>query len=244
MRGRSTSFIAFSAVALAQTPTPAPAPPEAAATSPVPSSEAVFTGWIDFGYRWRSDVAGNFDVYRSLVNLGSGPKLIGTEFALLDPKHRLFDQIHVRAYDWGDDPYSTLHIDARKAKLYDFNADYREVAYFDALPSYADPLLVNGAVLNEQSFDMRRRFASADLTFLPGNWITPYVGFERDSGGGEPAFPHLYPMPTNFPCPRAFTTGPVTIAAACVWNSAASTSHWNRAAQRSKTIKRCIRAAA
>ena len=43
----------------------------------------------------------------------------------------------VRAYDWGDDPYATLHMDARKAKLYDFAADYRDIAYFDFLPSYA-----------------------------------------------------------------------------------------------------------
>ena len=171
------------AAAAAATPAAA-APADAAATSPVPSSEAVFTGWIDFGYTWRSDVGGNFDAYRSFVNLGSGPKLIGTEFTLTDPKRRLFDQIHVRAYDWGDDPYSTLHIDARKAKLYDLRVDYRDIAYFDALPSYADPLLGNGIALNEQSFDMRRRFASAELTLRPGNWFSPYFAFDRDSGSG------------------------------------------------------------
>src|ERR1700689_2425888 len=74
-------------------PTAAAVSPAAAATSPVPSSEAIFTGWIDFGYTWRSDVAGSVDTYRSLVNLGSGPKLLGAEFTLTDPKHRLFDQI-------------------------------------------------------------------------------------------------------------------------------------------------------
>jgi hypothetical protein len=77
-----------------------------------------------------------------------------------------------------------LHVDARKAKLYNLNVDYRDIAYFDALPSYADPLLANGVTLNEQSFDERRRFASADLTLLPGNWISRYLAFDRDSGGG------------------------------------------------------------
>jgi len=189
-----------SATPQAATPAvPAPAP----AASPVPSSEAVFTGWIDFGYRWRSDVAGNVDAYRSLVNLGSGPKLIGTEFTLTDPKHRLFDQIHVRAYDWGDDPYSTLHIDARKAKLYDLRADYRDIAYFDALPSYADPLLGNGIAIDEQSFDMRRRFANVELTLLPGNWISPYFAFDRDSGSGTGVSTFVsnadeFPVPATF----------------------------------------------
>ncbi len=169
----------------------------------MPSSEAVFTGWIDFGYRWRSDVAGSVDAYRSFVNLGSGPKLIGTEFTLTDPKHRLFDQIHVRAYDWGDDPYSTLHIDARKAKLYDLNVDYRDIAYFDALPSYADPLLAGGIALNEQSFDMRRRFASAEITLLPGHWISPYFAYDRDSGSGTGVSTYVSDA-DEFPVPAIF----------------------------------------
>ena len=213
-------LVAISAITLAQTP-PATVPPapaaaaqaaatpaapaaDAAATSPVPSTEAVFTGWIDFGYRWRSDVAGSVDTYRSLVNLGSGPKLVGAEFTLTDPKHRLFDQIHVRAYDWGDDPYSTLHINARKAKLYDLNVDYRDIAYFDALPSYADPQLAgSGIAVNQQSFDMRRRFANAELTFLPGNWISPYFAFDRDSGGGT-GVSEFVSNADEFPVPAQF----------------------------------------
>ena len=54
------------------------------------------------------------DTYRSLVDLGSGPKLLGAEFTITDPKSRWFDRINVRAYSWGDDPYGTLHADAFK----------------------------------------------------------------------------------------------------------------------------------
>lgn len=172
----------------AQTAPPAPAPgTQATPASPVPSEQPWLTGWIDLGYRWEAGVGGSFDAYRSFVNLGSGPKLLGTEFIIADPKRRLFDQIHVRAYNLGDDPYETLHLDARKAKLYDFNADYRNMALFDYLPSYADPLLSRGIVLDEQSFDLRRRFASFSLDLLPGNWIIPYLGFDRDSGSGSGA---------------------------------------------------------
>jgi len=172
----------------AQTAPPAPAPgTQATPASPVPSEQPWLTGWIDLGYRWEAGVGGSFGAYRSFVNLGSGPKLLGTEFTIADPKRRLFDQIHVRAYNLGDDPYETLHLDARKAKLYDFNADYRNMALFDYLPSYADPLLSRGIVLDEQSFDLRRRFASFSLDLLPGNWIIPYLGFDRDSGSGSGA---------------------------------------------------------
>ena len=93
--------------------------------------------------------------------------------------------IHVRASDWGGDPYSTFHLDARKAKRYDFNADYRDIAYFSFSPSFADPLLANGIVLNQQSFDTHRRLGSFTLDLLPGNWFIPYVGYESDTGSGN-----------------------------------------------------------
>jgi hypothetical protein len=231
--GIVVGMVAATAIAFAQTPppiapipaatTPAPAAPTpttpvtptapassaqaaapaTASASPVPTSEEAVTGWIDLGYSWRSDVAGSFNAYRSFVNLGSGPKLIGTEFNLTDAKRRFFDAIHVRAYDWGGDPYSTLHLDARKARLYDWNLDYRNIAYFDALPSYADPLLASGTALNEQSFDMHRRFVNSELTFLPGNWISPYVAFDHDSGSGTGVSTFVsngdeFPVPSTF----------------------------------------------
>jgi hypothetical protein len=178
---------------IAQTPQPAAAPAETAsataaeAPSPVPSAESWLTGSIDVGYRWRTDVGGSFNTYRSIVNLGSGPKLLGADFTLADPKHRAFDQIRVRANGWSDEPYQTVHVDAKKSKLYDFSADYRDIAYFDFLPSYADPLLSRGIVLNEQSFDTRRRLGSFHLDLLPGNWFIPYFAYDRDSGSGTGA---------------------------------------------------------
>lgn len=159
----------------------------AAAASPVPAGEPWFTGSIDLGYSWLTGVGGSFDAYRSIVDLGSGPKLLGTEFTVTDPKHRAFDQIHVRAYDWGGQPYSTFHLDAKKKGRYDFNADHRDFAYFNYLPSYADPLLGRGIVLDEQSFDTRRRFGAFSLDLLPGNWFIPYFAYDRDSGSGTGA---------------------------------------------------------
>src|SRR6516165_7022861 len=153
--------------------------------SPAPQpAEPVLSGSIDLGYRWRSNVGGSYDTYRSIVNLGSGPKLLGADFTLTDPKHRAFDQIHVRAYSWGDEPYETFHLDAAKSKAYNFSADYRDFAYFNFLPSYADPLLSKGIMLNEQSFDTRRKIASFALDLRPGSRIIPYFGYDRDSGSG------------------------------------------------------------
>jgi hypothetical protein len=164
----------------AKTEAPAPVVPVPAA-----SGESSLSGSIDVGYRWRTDVAGSLNSYRSVVDLGSGPKLLGAEFTLLDPARRLFDRLEVRGYDWGDDPYATLHVNARKRRVYDFNADYRNIAYFNALPSFADPLLDRGVILNERSFDIRRRMSSFAIDFLPGTWLVPYLAFDRGSGSGN-----------------------------------------------------------
>ncbi len=172
-------------------PAPAPASPPAAApaaaaeaASPVPPTDTWLSGSIDLGYRWLTGVGGSFDTYRSIINLGSGPKLLGADFTLTDPKHRAFDQIAVRASGWGGEPYQTFHLDAKKSKLYDFTADYRDIVYYSVLPSYADPLLANGIMLDEQSFDSRRRMGSFHLDLLPGNWFIPYFAYDRDSGTG------------------------------------------------------------
>jgi len=167
-------------------PTPAAPTPAAPAPASAPAtSDEWFSGYIDLGYRWQTGVGGSLDTYRSFVDLGSGPKLVGADFTITDPKHRLFDELGVRAFGWGDDPNESLHIDVKKSKLYDFNADYRDIAYFNYLPSYADPLLsTTGVALNEQSFDTRRHLASFNLDLLPGNWLVPYVSYDRDSGSG------------------------------------------------------------
>ncbi len=188
----------------------APQPPVSAPAnqpSPTPPSEEWLAGWVDLGYRWRTDVGGSFEAYRTFINLGSGPKLLGTEFTIADPSHRFFDGIHGRAYGWGDEPSETLHLDARKQKLYNFDADYRDFSLFGNLPSYADPLLVTrGVALNEQSFDTRRRIGGVQLDFLPGNWISPYLAydFHRGSGNGVTTF---VSSGNQFPVPASLLDG-------------------------------------
>src|ERR1019366_2162624 len=159
-----------------------PAAP-ANAASPVPASaEQWITGSVDLGYRWVGE-AGNLPTYRSIVNLGSGPKLTGLDFTITDPNHRLFDRIDARANAWGGDPYNTAHIDVSKRGLYELRGDYRNIAYFNAMPSFANPLAPGG--FNEQSFDMRRRSGYLDLQLFPGKHMVPYLVSERNSGYGH-----------------------------------------------------------
>ncbi len=101
----------------ADTPAPAAASGAAATASPAPSGDPWITGSFDFGYRWVSDVRGSLPTYRSVVNLGSGPKLTGLDFTILDPKHRWFDRLDARANAWGGDPYNTAHLEVRKKNI-------------------------------------------------------------------------------------------------------------------------------
>lgn len=78
------------------------------AAAPAAAGEQWLTGSFDFGYRWVGDIRGNPLQYRSVVNLGEGPKLTGLDFTLTDPKRRVFDRIDARADGWGGDPNSTL----------------------------------------------------------------------------------------------------------------------------------------
>ena len=158
-------------------------PEEKAADTPAPTGEQWLTGSFDFGYRWVGDIRGNPQQYRSVVNLGEGPKLTGLDFTLTDPKHRLFDRVDARADGWGGDPNTTAHLQAIKRNKYDLRADYRNIAYFNAIPSFANPFAPGG--FNERSFDIRRRNGYVDLQLFPGRHLMPYFVYERNSSDGN-----------------------------------------------------------
>ena len=73
----------------------------------------------------------------------------------------------------------------KKAKLYDFSADYRNLAYYSNLPAFADPMLATtGVILDEQSLDTRHRIGSYQLDLLPSGRFVPYVAYDRNADHG------------------------------------------------------------
>ncbi len=166
---------------------------------PPPPETDWLSGYVDVGYRWVTGPGGNFQEYRSVVNLGEGPKLFGADFTIQDPKKRLFDVLTVRGIGWGGDPYTTAFVEARKQKLYDFRFDYRNIALFDAVPSFANPNSPLG--FDEQTFDTRRRDASFELDLFPASRIIPYLAYDRYSGGGNGIDDWVVGAGNNFPVP-------------------------------------------
>lgn len=178
------------------------ATPAASATSPVPAAEPTVTGYVDLGWRWVTGIDGSTDAYRAIVDLPSGPKFLGGDLTWKDPSQHYFDQIHINATTWGSDPYETVHVDAEKSKIYNFTADYRDFAYYNFLPSYADPLMSRGIVLDEQSYELRKHIGSVSLELFPTNWIVPYFAFDHDSEAGAGVTTlasdvNPYPVPEN-----------------------------------------------
>jgi len=160
-------------------------PAEQPATTTTAAGEGWIQGSFELGYRWIPNIGGNFNAYRSVVNLGEGPKLLDADFTLIDPSKRLFDRADVHATSWGGDPYNTLRVDVKKDGLYRLTADYRNIAYFNFLPTYADPTLSLGTLLDQNSFDTAIRTTNIQLDILPKKWITPYLGFERNTQFGR-----------------------------------------------------------
>ncbi|HUB83593.1 MAG TPA: hypothetical protein VMB03_32565 [Bryobacteraceae bacterium] len=161
-----------------QTTAPATTP-----SNPAPAGGEWFTGSLDLGYRFVTGPYGNYPEYRSVVNLGQGLVLNGVDFSIIDPNKRLFDRLDANAFGWGGEPYELAHLNAQKQNVYDLTFDYRDIAFFDAVPSYANPLAPGG--FNEQSFDTRRTTLTTAIDFRPGKRIVPYFVFDRNSGYGH-----------------------------------------------------------
>ncbi|MGA3099352.1 MAG: MtrB/PioB family outer membrane beta-barrel protein [Bryobacteraceae bacterium] len=183
---------------------PAPAKTDEAAANPAPPAEDWLTGDIDFGYRFRTDVRGSLDTYRNVVDLPAGPRVFGFNFTIQDPKGRLFDRLDVRSYNWGD-PNNTAHLDAVKRKIYEFRFDYRNIAYFNALPSFANPLAPAG--FDEQSLDLRRRNLSVGLDLRPASHFVPYLAYDRNSGHGTGVSTWVQDIANEYAVPTEFRDG-------------------------------------
>ena len=162
-----------------------PAQPTPAAEPAAAEGERLITGSIEAGYRWIPNIDGSFNTYRSVVNLGEGPKLFGADFTIRDPKRRAFDRAEIHATTFGGDPYSTLRIDLERERTYRLSVDYRNISYFNFLPSYADPTLTRGILLDQNSFDTHLRSTDVLLDILPGRWLTPYLAFSRNTQFGR-----------------------------------------------------------
>ncbi len=174
------------AAAEAAPPAPSQATPQAAAEAvPPAAAEQKLTGTVEVGYRFVQDVAGSKNTYRSIVNLGEGPKLFRANTSFRDPNGKFLDRLELQATSWGGDPYNAARLEAGLSGIYLLQVNYSNVAYFNAMPSFADPLLGQGLVLNERALDLQRRQIDTELDIKPGARFSPFLAFSQNSGHGH-----------------------------------------------------------
>ena len=115
-----------------------PQPAEAAAESPR-SIHRTDSPAASISATAGTDVRGNFGVPQRRQP-GRRARLTAGTSASWIRRSASFDRIDTQGLGWGGDPWTTARVDARKMGVYDLTFDYRNIAYFNDLPSYADPL--------------------------------------------------------------------------------------------------------
>ncbi len=143
-----------------------------------------WSGFADVRNRFVRD-AGDFEVYRSVVNLGEGPRLYEGELRFDRPGGKWADEFALTGDRLGGDPSNAIYLGLRRAEKYDLKVRHRNLAYFNNLPSFANPLLEEGLMLSQRALDVRRRQVDLELTLLPGHRFEPFFGFYRADGFGR-----------------------------------------------------------
>ena len=146
---------------------------------------------VDFGYRSR-DVTGSVNMYDTLVNLQSGPRILDQTLSMrsLDHQGVLFDDLYVNSFGWGGDPNNALRLRADKKKWYRLQSSFRRDQNFSNYDLLANPLNPPSstpsipALNSPHLFDTVRRMSDADLTLLPQSRLSFRLGFSHNNMTG------------------------------------------------------------
>jgi hypothetical protein len=183
----------------AQTPTVSTTPAPTASTTPAPAAEpeGVTRGGyqihssVEFGYR-SNDVTGSGDMYDTLVNLQTGPRILDQTLSMQSVDHQglLFDNLYLNSFGWGGDPNNALRLRADKNKWYNLQGSFRRDQYFSDYDLLANPLnpptsTPSIPVQNSPNeFETTRRMSDVDLTLLPQSVVSFRLGYSHNNMTG------------------------------------------------------------
>lgn len=141
----------------------------------------------EIGFRW-FDVSGSEGMYRTQINERSGFLIRRLTLATGDFEGRtaLVDRFRIDVSDLGTGPAGSLRLEADRAGAYRLRLAYRGTEAFSELPAFANPLLAQGIVPGQHTYDRTRRMFDVDLEILPDAAISPFIGYsfnDSDSTG-------------------------------------------------------------
>jgi len=205
-------LLTITGIAVAQNPTPATPLPTPETKMEVPEGYAMHQT-IDLGGRI-TGLTGSPAMYDTLVNLRSGPRVLGETFelhALPGKKSTLVDSLMAIGSGFGGDPNNFTKLDFSKGKVYEFSGMFRrDRQYFDydllgnpnipggqSIPigpanaptgSFAWPQVGQSPFL----FNTVRRMTDTSLTILPLSKVTYRVGYSQNIFQGPSLSPSGY----------------------------------------------------
>lgn len=138
----------------------------------------------EVGFRW-FDVSGNEGMYRTQINERSG-FLIRRLTINTGDIVSVVDRFRIDVSDLGTGPAGSLRLEADRAGAYRLRLAYRGTEAFSELPAFANPLLAQGVVLGQHTYDRTRRMFDVDLDILPDAAFSPFIGYtfnDSDSDG-------------------------------------------------------------
>ena len=159
-------------------------------------------GWEGGGYVVRqtieiggrvSDTTGSGEMYNTLVNLHSGPRILEQNLTMHSTTHEgvLLDNLFINSFGWGGDPNNGLRARVDKNKWYNFQASFRrDQNYYDynllvnpLNPASSDPNLP--VTFSPHTFATTRRMTDVDLTILPQSRVSFRVGYSHNNMSGS-----------------------------------------------------------
>jgi hypothetical protein len=146
---------------------------------------------IEVGYR-ANDVTGSQQMYNSLVNLRTGPRLLDQSLSMQSQNHvgTLFDNLFLNSFGWGGDPNNALRLRLDKNKWYDFRSAFRrDQTDFDynllanpLNPPTSSPYIP--VTSSPHLFATRRRVSDFDLTLFPQSIFDVRLGYSHNNMTG------------------------------------------------------------
>lgn len=152
----------------------------------LPAAAEVIPFDLEVGFRFL-DVNGNEDHYRTQINDRQGLLIRSFTMSAHD-RTGMLEHFRIDASDLGTGPDSALRIELGKTEAYLLRLGYRRAEAFQAVPPFVTtggvPLPTNGLIPGVHSFDRTRQIFDADLEFLPGRKLSPFIGFSRNTYDG------------------------------------------------------------
>jgi hypothetical protein len=153
--------------------------------------------------------SGNLQMYDTLVNLQSGPRLLGQDLSMQSRKQdgSLFDNLYLSSFGLGGDPNDMVRLRIEKNKWYNFVGLYRRDQNFFDYDLFANPMTLNPGVTNCSSAtvpcttgltpsanyfftnsphyqDTTRNMGDFNLTLFPQSAVRVRLGFSRNDNKG------------------------------------------------------------